>query len=107
MKVMVSVVVMSLLLLYVWERVDLVRVGYRIQQLKATHVALQRVNDELNVKVSALTSPERIERIAIERLGMSRPEPGQVILVSLQSKTPALRNPIEWPVRLVKNDLDW
>jgi cell division protein FtsL len=107
MKMVAIAAVMSLLLLYVWERVDLVRVGYEVQQLKAKHRTLERVNDELKVKVSALTSPERIARLATERLGMVRPQPGQVVLVSLVSDTPAPRGTMAAEVRLAKHDIGW
>ena len=107
MKMVAVAAVMSLLLLYVWERVDLVRVGYQVQQLKAKHRLLERENDELKVKVSALTSPERIARLATHRLGMGRPRPGQVILVSLASGAPSARGAMASKVRLAKYDLGW
>jgi cell division protein FtsL len=84
MKTLVALAVMSLLLLYVWERVEVVRVGYQIERLKTQKVSLQRERDELQVKVSALTSPERIARIAKDQLGMTPPQNGQVVLVRLE-----------------------
>jgi cell division protein FtsL len=87
MKTLVALAVMSLLLLYVWERVEVVRVGYQIERLKTQKVSLQRERDELQVKVSALTSPERIARIAKDQLGMTPPQPGQVVLVRLEVPT--------------------
>ncbi len=76
-----AVVGLFLLLLCVWERVDIVRVGYHIERLKQQKVQLQRERDELRVKVSSLTAPERIARAAAEKLGMGPPEQGQVVLV--------------------------
>ncbi len=105
MKMIAAVAVMTLPLLYVWERVDVVQVGYRIQQLKAEYRILERENDELKVKVSALTSPERIARIATEQLGMMRPQPGQVVLVSFGQEVPGLRSPNEGEIQLAgKNE---
>jgi cell division protein FtsL len=77
------------LLLFVWERVDIVRVGYRIEQLKAQKIVLQREQDELRVKVSALTAPDRIARAATEKLGMIPPQPGQVVMVNAADFMPA------------------
>ena len=107
MKTVAVAAVTSLLLLYVWERVDLVRVGYQVQQLKARHRLLERENDELKIKVSALTSPERIARLATHRLEMVRPRPGQVILVNLASEAPSARDTMASKVRLAKYDLGW
>ena len=87
-RMVVYLAILSALLLYVWQRVDLVRVGYEIQQLKVRHVALQREHHELRVKVSALSSPERIARLATEKLGMRRPKPGEVVLVNLDPARP-------------------
>ncbi len=101
-----AAIVMSLLLLYVWERVDLVRLGYRIQQLQAQHTTLKRQSDALNVKLSALTSPERIARVAIDRLGMRAPRPGQVVLVSLSPERPPGQPPTSPLVRLASNGVD-
>ncbi len=95
--------VMALLLLYVWERVDLVQVGYRIQQLKAERNALAREQDELRVRIARLTSPERLARVATEQLGMIRPIPGQVILVSLGAGRPAAASSSEGMVRVAQH----
>lgn len=105
MRMMVTFAVLALLLLYVWERVDLVRLGYRVQQLEAKHRVLAREHDELKVKASTLTAPERIARVATERLGMVRPEQGQVVLVKLDGDPASEPPALESEVRLAKNDL--
>lgn len=102
MRLIAALAVISVLLLYVWQRVDLVRVGYDIQQLKARHTVLQRENHELRVKVSALTSPERIARVATEELNMRQPHPGEVVLVSLSPAPPPERLAPPFQVRLAK-----
>jgi len=79
-----SVMALLLLLFCVWERVEIVRVGYHVEQLKKHKAQLQRERDELHVKVSSLTAPERIARAATERLGMEVPQQGQVILVKVE-----------------------
>ncbi len=80
-KPLMVVAVLAFLLGYVWERVDIVRVGYRLEQLKAQKVLLERERDELSVKLAALSSPDRIARAAREKLGMLPPQPGQVVVV--------------------------
>ncbi len=105
MRLIAALAVISVLLLYVWQRVDLVRVGYDIQQLKARHTVLQRENHELRVKVSALTSPERIARLATEKLNMRQPHPGEVVLVSLNSGAPTDQPVPAFEVRLARHDV--
>ncbi len=105
MRLIAALAVISVLLLYVWQRVDLVRVGYDIQQLKARQTVLQRENHELRVKVSALTSPERIARLASTQLNMRQPQPGEVVLVSLNPKAPTGQSVPPFEVRLARHDV--
>jgi cell division protein FtsL len=93
MKIMAGLAVVLLVLLCVWERVDVVQVGYRIEQLKVKKAALERDRDELQVKVSRLTSPDRIAKLAAEKLGMLPPQQGQVKLVKIEPQTPSKVRP--------------
>jgi len=90
MRLLAVLGIIGVLLLFVWERVDIVRVGYRIEQLKTQKISLQREQDELRVKVSALTAPDRIAKTATEKLGMIPPQSGQVVMVSAPDSSPAL-----------------
>ncbi len=105
MKTLAALLVMSVLLLYVWERVELVRIGYQIERLKKERVVLERERDELRVKVSTLTSPERIARVAAERLAMAPPQRGQVVLVRVPSEGPS-GNSSASGIRLAKHEQD-
>jgi cell division protein FtsL len=105
MRTFAALAVLSLLLLYVWERVDVVQVGYHIERLKAKKIVLERERDELRVKVSGLTSPERIAKLATERLGMAPPQQGQVRLVKLDPQVPARARPETSEIRVAKSDL--
>jgi len=106
MRLLAILGIIGMLLLFVWERVDIVRVGYKIEQLKTQKVALQREQDELRVKASALTAPDRIARAATEKLGMMPPQPGQVVLVSASEPAPAVGMPAP-EVRVAKSDRFW
>ncbi len=104
MKIMTGLAVLSLVLLYVWERVDVVQVGYRIEQVKVRKLALERERDELRVKVSALTSPEKIAKLATEKLGMTPPQQGQVRLVKVEPMIPTKVRPETGELRLAKSN---
>lgn len=105
MKAVTAIAVLSLLLLYVWERVDIVRVGYQVERLKSKKVLALREGDELRVKVSTLTAPERIARAATEKLGMGPPHQGQVILVRVDAPTPSETGASASEIRLAKSDV--
>lgn len=81
------VVVSVLLLLYVWERVSIVQLGYDAEQLKQTRTELERRHDRLRAELSRLTSPTHLEQLARKQLSMGPPEPGQVILVQLERRS--------------------
>lgn len=106
MRLLAVLGIIGVLLLFVWERVDIVRVGYRIEQLKTQKISLQREQDELRVKVSALTAPDRIAKAATEKLGMFPPQSGQVVMVSAAYSSPVLgeRSPA---VHVAKSERFW
>jgi cell division protein FtsL len=104
MKTLTALAVLSVLLLYVWERVDVVQVGYHIEQLKSKKVSLERERDELRLKVSMLTSPDRIAKAATERLGMLPPQQGQVRLVRLGPEPPMKDQVVAMELKLARHD---
>ena len=99
MKAITLVVGVLLVFVFVWERVDVVRLGYQIERLKTQKILLQRERDQLQVKVSALAAPERIARVATEKLGLAPPQQGQVLMVHLPGETPS---PTFQPVELIR-----
>ncbi|MFO0705680.1 MAG: cell division protein FtsL [Nitrospira sp.] len=105
MKMLAMVVGLCLVFVFVWERVDMVRLGYQIERLKHDKVALERERDELRVKFSALSSPDRIAKVASEKFGMSLPQPGQVVMVQAKQKDSPASPVIDPEVRIARNEL--
>lgn len=103
MKILAVLTGLCLVFTFVWERVDMVRVGYQIERLKHDKVILERERDELRVKVSALSAPDRIARVASEKLGMALPQQGQVIMVQSRPDSSPAGHPVE--LRIAKNYL--
>lgn len=87
MKTMTIVAGMMLVFVFVWERVDVVRLGYQIERSKSQKVLLERERDQLQVKFSALAAPERIAKVATEKLGLVPPQQGQVLMVHQQGES--------------------
>ena len=103
MKTLTIVAGVMLVFVFVWERVDVVRLGYQIERLKTQKVLLERERDQLQVKFSALTAPERIARMATEKLGLVPPQQGQVLIVHQSGEVPSLPLPSVEQVRLVRH----
>jgi len=68
-------------LLYVWQHVHVVRLGYEIEQLREHQATLVQENKALRLEMGQLRSLKRVEAIARKRLGMVAPKPGQVVLI--------------------------
>lgn len=81
MKTLTIIAGVMLVFVFVWERVDVVRLGYQIERSKSQKILLERERDQLQVKVSSLASPERISKLAMEKLGLVPPQQGQVLMV--------------------------
>jgi cell division protein FtsL len=76
-----GVCIVALLMLYVGGKVQIVRLGYRIDELDAQRRDLERANRALQIEASSLSSPARIEEIAVKQLGMVRPSKENVVVV--------------------------
>ena len=68
-------------LFYVWQHIQVVRLGYQIEHLQGERLALLRQEKELRFEVARLKSLRRVEGIARHQLGFRSPGPGQVVLV--------------------------
>ena len=105
MKILAMFIGLCLVFLFVWERVDIVRVGYHVERLKVEKLSLERERDQLRVKLSALSAPDRIAKMATEQLGMVPPQKGQVIMVQAGPAGEPHVRPVSAEVRIARNDL--
>jgi cell division protein FtsL len=74
-------VFISQLLLYTWCRVQCVRVGYEISREADNYRKLIALQNNLKLEIARLKSPDRIERIAKDQLGLVTPAPEQMIII--------------------------
>ncbi len=103
MKMLTIVAGVMLIFVFVWERVDVVRLGYQIERLKTRKVLLERERDQLQVQFSALMSPERIAKVATEKFGLVPAQQGQILIVRAQEEVPSPLFPSVEQVRLARN----
>jgi len=80
-RVLIALAIISGLLLYVGGKVKIVRLGYQIESLEREKQEMERENRSLLIEASSLSSPARIEEIAIKRLGMIRPAKENIVVV--------------------------
>ena len=61
-----------------WRRVAFIDMGYEIKNLESQESRLLHLQKESEIERAMLSSPERVEKIARDRLGFTDPEPGQI-----------------------------
>jgi cell division protein FtsL len=104
MKTLTILAGLILVFVFVWERVDIVRLGYQVERSKTQKLLLERERDQLQVKFSSLTAPERIAKVATERLGMVQPQQGQVVTVHVRPEGIPASPASPHEVRVAKNE---
>ena len=79
--------VASLILAYLCQSAQLVRVQYEVLSQRQEIKSLAAVRDDLELSVQELTSLERVEHVAVNKLGMVSPKERKIIEV-VWSKAP-------------------
>ena len=67
-------------------RYRVIRAGYDLGERRDEIRVLEEQNRQLRLELSLLRSPERIERLAREKLGLVRPEPGHIRVVRVDGE---------------------
>jgi len=67
-------------------RYKVIRAGYDLGERLDELRVLEEQNRQLRLELSLLRSPERIERLAREKLGLVHPEPGHIRVVRVDSE---------------------
>ena len=80
-SVATGVFVVLVLLFSAWQHFELLRYGYRLEQLQTERAAEEEISRHLRLEVETLRSPARIERLATGRLGMVAPGPDNALVI--------------------------
>jgi cell division protein FtsL len=79
--IFLGLAVIAAVLVHVWLRLQVVRMGYVLSTTSKLQTRLEQENRELKVELATLTSPDRLEAQARQRLGLAAPEKGQIIVL--------------------------
>lgn len=85
----VGVFLVAVLLFSAWQHFELLRHGYRIEQMQQQRAEEEEINRHLRLEIETLRSPKRIERLAIEKLQLVPPDRDQVIVIQRVTPAPA------------------
>jgi cell division protein FtsL len=83
----VGAFLVAVLLFSAWQHFELLRHGYRIEQMEKERATEDEVNRHLRLEIDTLRSPARIERLAIARLGMVSPAPDDATVIERVTPT--------------------
>ena len=86
MSLGIGLVLVMVLLFSAWQHFELLRHGYKLEQMQRDRSAENDINRHLRLEMDTLRSPQRIEKLATERLGMV--SPGDAEAVVLERVTP-------------------
>jgi cell division protein FtsL len=86
-SVWIGVVLAFVLMFSAWQHFELLRHGYRLEQMQRERAAEDEINRHLRLEIETLRAPQRIEKLATERLGMIAPSANDAIV--LERVTPA------------------
>jgi cell division protein FtsL len=80
-SVLVGVLFVLVALFSAWQHFELLRHGYRLEQMQQEWSDEQEIGRHLRLEIETLRAPQRIEQLAVERLRLMTPGPGQAIVI--------------------------
>ena len=89
MSLGVGVALVVVLLFSAWQHFELLRHGYRLEQMQRDRAAENDINRHLRLEMETLRAPQRIEKLATERLGMVSPGDSEAVVLERVLPAPA------------------
>ncbi len=77
----IGVFLVAVVLFWAWQHFELLRHGYRLEQMQGGRAEETEVNRHLRLEIETLRSPVRIERLATDRLEMVAPGPDDAAVI--------------------------
>ena len=78
---LVGVFLVVVLLFSAWQHFELIRHGYRLEQMQKERAAEDEINRHLRLEIETLKSPKRIEALATEKLHLVAPSRDEAIVI--------------------------
>lgn len=87
-SVTLGVFLVAVLLFSAWQHFELLRYGYRLEQMQQERATQEEINRHLRLEIETLKAPARIERLATQRLRMVTPGAGEATVIERVVSTP-------------------
>ena len=85
----IGVVLVLALLFSAWQHFELIRHGYRLEEMQRERAAEAEVNRHLRLEIETLRAAQRIEKLATEQLGMIEPGPNDTVILERVIPSPS------------------
>lgn len=70
---------------YIWPRLKLVTLAYDYSKLRAKENEMIHLNRMLKLELASIKSLEKVEKIAVEKMGMIEPKDENIFLVQVKN----------------------
>jgi cell division protein FtsL len=80
-------VLVLVLLFSAWQHFELLRHGYRLDEMQRERATEIEINRHLRLEIETLRAPQRIEKLATGQLGMVAPTAGEAIVLERVTPT--------------------
>ncbi len=77
----IGVALVIVLLFSAWQHFELLRHGYKLEQMQRDRAAEGDINRHLRLEMETLRAPQRLETLATERLGMVAPGDAEAVVI--------------------------
>jgi cell division protein FtsL len=77
----VAGVLLMMLLFWAWQQFELLRHGYRAEELQRQRAVEEEIARHLRLEIETLKSPRRVEQIATERLHLVAPSREEAFVI--------------------------
>jgi len=84
----IGIVLVLVLLFSAWQHFELLRHGYKLEQMQRERASEADINRHLRLEMETLRAPQRIEKLATERLGMVAPGAAEAIVLERVTAQP-------------------
>ena len=85
----IGILLVLVLLFSAWQHFELLRHGYKLEQMQRERASENDINRHLRLEMETLRAPQRIEKLAIERLGMVSPGADEAVVLERVTPQPA------------------
>ena len=77
----IGAVILALLVCSAWQHFELLRHGYRVEQMERARKQEVEINRHLQLQIQTLKAPQRVAEIAIGQLHMVEPTGGDTVVL--------------------------